>query len=700
VNKVLQLLKKNLSVLLNAGAMVGTTAVTSLMGFAYWIVAPWFFSKHEIGLADTLFSAMSLLGAMSMMGLGTLLTGELTRQPGKEWSLINTALIVSGGIGVIAGVIFAFLAPFLPHMNSVGSSPLDIILFALGVSLTALTMVFDQAVIGILRGDLQLGRNTLFSAVKLGLLFGCYFLLWHTSMAIYVTWLLGNVFSLSVVFIRRSKKSAQETLGEIPVATSRALAFSGPLALSGPLTVSRPLTNFERSIRLPCPDCGTLSSNSASFCLNCGYPFSPTVEISSVRPQLLFDYGVIGLSESSMFRKRKSTASGNNICPECNNASPDYAMYCATCGFPLTPTIEMPSLKTGLSKLEIEAQDTLPLLVAIQREKNQQALSPESTMLISNPSRNAQNPAALQRTPLPIEAEETLIANLPRTPRSIENEPRPNSLDAKRSALFFGDEKTLNLPDLPITPRTNSANNTPLPQEGKKQSQKNTEDSIMPQWGFVRKLGKVALQHHAVNLVLLAPTQILPILVTILISVDTTTSFYDSFMLANFVFSLTYSLTTVLHAVSSAQPAILAQKIRFTLLLSLIASVGANLVLQVGAGLLLSFFKLGNVTEAAWCLRILSLAVFPIIIKSHFIAICRVHDRTAYMIIPIAIGSAIELGLAAVGAHYYGLVGLSLGWFATLILEALYMIPTVYKAANPVNVNIPPAGIGKKMAKA
>src|SRR5579859_392335 len=217
--------------------MVGTTAVTSLMGFAYWIVAAWFFSKDDIGRADAMFSLMSLLGAMSMLGLGTLLTGELTRQPGKEWSLINTALIVSGGAGVALGIIFAFLAPFVsPELNSFGSDILDIVLFALGVGLTALTMVFDQSVIGILRGDLQLWRNTLFSAIKLGLLFACYFLLWHTSMAIYVTWLLGNVFSLTVVFIKRSKKKTQETLGEITAATSPSLAFSGPLALSGPLT--------------------------------------------------------------------------------------------------------------------------------------------------------------------------------------------------------------------------------------------------------------------------------------------------------------------------------------------------------------------------------------------------------------------------------------------------------------------------------
>jgi O-antigen/teichoic acid export membrane protein len=219
----------------------------------------------------------------------------------------------------------------------------------------------------------------------------------------------------------------------------------------------------------------------------------------------------------------------------------------------------------------------------------------------------------------------------------------------------------------------------------------------MPQWGLLRKLGKVAFQHHIVNLILMAPSQLLPTLVTVLLSNDAAAYFYVSYMLANFVFSLTYSLTQVLHAVSSAQPWILAQKIRFTFGLSSLASVGANVVLQLGAGLLLATFGHAYADQAAWCLRILALAVFPIIVKSHYLAICRVYDRSKQIILPVAIGCAAELGLAAVGAKMYGLLGLSLGWFAALMLEALYMSPTVYKAANPVNVN---TMAGRKPAKA
>lgn len=702
MNKLLQLAKKNLTVLLNAGSIVGTTAVTSLLGFAYWWVAARLFSPDALGLATAMISVMSLLGTISMLGLGTLLTGELTRRPGQEWALINAALIAVGGAGIVAGVVFAFLAPFIsPNLDNIGSNIIDITLFALGVGFTALTMVLDQALIGILRGGLQLGRNTVFGVAKLGALIASFYFFKSTGLIIYVTWLIGNVISLSVLFVQRSKKVAYGTPGEIPISASRSLTISGPLALSGPLAA------IERSIKLPCPDCGVLSANSASYCLNCGYPFSPTVEISSVRPQLMFDYGMIGLSETPMLRKRRQVS--GNFCPECGNATADNAIYCASCGYPLTPTIEIPNVRPGLPSFGIETIDTMPLLTAIKREKTRQTLSAESTQLFLTPVKDAQNPAAIAYTPLPIEAEETLnMSGLPGTTRSIEAEETLNMsglpgttltsedeenlkrIDLKRSALFNDDEKTLNLSNLP---------QTPLPDEVKAQAapDKPKKNSVMPQWDLLRKLGGAAIQHHVVNLILLAPTQLLPIMVTILISNDATAYFYFSFMLANFVFSLTYSLTTVLHAVSSAQPSILAQKIRFTFSLSLIASLGANLVLQVGAGLLLESFGSSYAHEGTWCLRILALAVLPIIVKSHYLAICRVYDRTRYLILPVAIGSILELGLAAVGAEKMGLLGVSLGWFAALILEAIYMSRTVYKAAYPVNVN---TLAGKKVAKA
>src|SRR5579872_968981 len=91
--KWLQVAKKHLVMLLNAGSLVGTTLVTSGLGFVYWWVATRLYTPGAVGLASALISVMTLLGTLSMLGIGTLLTGELPRQQGKEWALIAVSLL-------------------------------------------------------------------------------------------------------------------------------------------------------------------------------------------------------------------------------------------------------------------------------------------------------------------------------------------------------------------------------------------------------------------------------------------------------------------------------------------------------------------------------------------------------------------------------------------------------------------------------
>ena len=165
--------KTNSGKFINAGSLVGTTAVTTMLGLAYWWVAARWFPPQAVGLGSAAISAMTLLGTVCIVGLGTLLVGELPRQPGKEGSLISAALIIVGGIGGCAGMVFAVVAPFVAvDFQTLRASIVDIVLFASGVSLTAITLVLDQAMIGLLRGELQFWRNTLFAVAKLAALFG------------------------------------------------------------------------------------------------------------------------------------------------------------------------------------------------------------------------------------------------------------------------------------------------------------------------------------------------------------------------------------------------------------------------------------------------------------------------------------------------------------------------------------------------
>src|SRR4051794_13065486 len=154
----------------NAGSLVGSIAVTSLLGFPYWWVAARAFPAAAVGFAAASVSAMTLLGTLGMLGLGTLLTAELPRRARDRASLLATALTVAAGAGLVLGLVFALVAPGLLGLDTFAGRPGAVLLFASGVALTAVTMVSDQAMIGLLRGGLQLRRNIIFALSKLLLL--------------------------------------------------------------------------------------------------------------------------------------------------------------------------------------------------------------------------------------------------------------------------------------------------------------------------------------------------------------------------------------------------------------------------------------------------------------------------------------------------------------------------------------------------
>lgn len=393
----------------NAGSLVATTAVTSGLGFVYWWVAARLFPQQAVGFASAVVSAMMLLGALAMLGLGTLLITEIGREPHRAGSISMTAILVVSVAAVILAILFALAAPalspeFVPLSNNIG----DIVIFALGVAFTAVTLIVDQVMIALLRGRLQLGRNILFAVVKLGLLYAI--ALWLTKesgMNIYLAWMLGNAISLA------------------------ALA----------------LYLISQGVRILYP----------------------------------------------------------------------------------------------------------------------------------------------------------------------------------------------------------------------------------PQFGFVRQLGRAALAHHAANLILQAPSLIMPIAVTTLLSASANASFYTAWMVASFVFVLPAHLTTVLHAVGAQSPTVVVAKMRSTMKFSLLAALLVSVGLMAGANILLSIFGRQYADQASWCLRILSLGVFPLIIKYHYVALLRIFSQIQNAIPILLLGSVLEITLALVGLRLGALTGLSIGWLLAVCIEALLM---------------------------
>jgi O-antigen/teichoic acid export membrane protein len=180
-----------------ASSLFGSTLITSLLGFAFWVVAARLYAATSVGTASAGLSAMQFLATVGVLGLGTLVIGEV-RQSERGSGLIAAATIVATAASMAAALLYVVVAPLIhAHLGPLGQGALGPLLFICGVGLTGFTIVVDQACIGLLQGAVQFWRNAVFAAVKLLLLpIGALMPSTNGALLIYGAWAVGNVVSL------------------------------------------------------------------------------------------------------------------------------------------------------------------------------------------------------------------------------------------------------------------------------------------------------------------------------------------------------------------------------------------------------------------------------------------------------------------------------------------------------------------------
>jgi O-antigen/teichoic acid export membrane protein len=197
--------RRHHDLLVNAGSLLATTGVTSVLGFAFWTFAARQFSPRDVGYGSAAVSAMSLLGTIGMFGMGTVLIGELPRRKHRG-GLVMAALLACGLGSLALGAGFAILAPKVsPRFADLLGTPVESAVFAVGVVLTAVVAVFDEATIGLLRGGVQLSRNLVFAVAKMAALpVGAFVLHDQFGVGITMSWIAGMAISLagSAIWLR------------------------------------------------------------------------------------------------------------------------------------------------------------------------------------------------------------------------------------------------------------------------------------------------------------------------------------------------------------------------------------------------------------------------------------------------------------------------------------------------------------------
>lgn len=211
-----------------------------------------------------------------------------------------------------------------------------------------------------------------------------------------------------------------------------------------------------------------------------------------------------------------------------------------------------------------------------------------------------------------------------------------------------------------------------------------------PDWQSLRRLFPVAVSHNWLNLATVIPPCLLPVVVPLAIGAAQNSVFYDVWMISSLLFMVPIHLGTVLFALASASPQVIAEKLRFVLRISLLIGLPAMAVLAIAAHFALSLFGPGYAALGTVPLWLRIIGYIPQMPKAQFIAVSRATNkvgRAAGLICFFALCEVTsvyvggKLGNRYIGGQQGGLYGLSFAYLGVLVMEGLITAPTVLRAA-------------------
>jgi O-antigen/teichoic acid export membrane protein len=211
-----------------------------------------------------------------------------------------------------------------------------------------------------------------------------------------------------------------------------------------------------------------------------------------------------------------------------------------------------------------------------------------------------------------------------------------------------------------------------------------------PDWQSLRRLFPVAVSHNWLNLATVIPVCLIPVIVPLAVGAAQNSVFYDVWMISSLLFMVPVHLGTVLFALASASPEVIAEKLRFVLRISLLIGLPVMVVLAVAAHFALNLFGPGYAALGTVPLWLRILGYIPQMPKAQYIAVSRATNRVGRAAGLICFFALCEVASVFIGGklgnHYIGgqaggLYGLSIAYLAVQVIEGLITAPMVLRAA-------------------
>lgn len=183
---------------------------------------------------------------------------------------------------------------------------------------------------------------------------------------------------------------------------------------------------------------------------------------------------------------------------------------------------------------------------------------------------------------------------------------------------------------------------------------------------------RVGFPNYLLTLAERAPNWILPILVTELLSPVDNAHWYTVWMMAWVVFIVPISIGQNLFAEVSRKPESLNEAVRNSTRISLMLGGGAAVIAILFAHFILSLLGKGYAIAGTFPLRILAVAVIPVVFIQAYYAVCRGTNRLREANITGFVSGIAGIITAILAGIAYGLPGMAIAWLITQSIASIW----------------------------
>jgi len=149
-----------------------STGVVAVLGFIAWLVCARLFSAHDVGLATTILSVMSIITSFSLLGLDSGLIRYLPDSTNRD-NKINTCFTLVALVTIIISSIFLIgLEKFSPSLLFIKDNIFLAISFIFFMVISSLSSIIGSVFISFRASHFVLTKNSIFGVLRIALPFG------------------------------------------------------------------------------------------------------------------------------------------------------------------------------------------------------------------------------------------------------------------------------------------------------------------------------------------------------------------------------------------------------------------------------------------------------------------------------------------------------------------------------------------------